>query len=235
MNLPAALITIDIREHELIALCQEKQVTFTTASLEVGDIKIESADQTLVFERKTMSDLVASIKDGRFKEQKQRLKSVYPFHRITYVIEGDTRVLSRSNSIHHIPTKAVISSLISSRYRDGFHVVHTADVTETLWYLQEVAGRMGEKTALQTEVKEDYVASLKVKSKKMDNITPEVCYLLQLSQFPGLSMTTAQEIAKIYPSMSRLLKAIHDNGEKSLLEIKGMGPKRAAMVVTYLQ
>lgn len=229
-----AILTIDSREHELIQLCQEKQIAIQTGSLPVGDILITLGEQTLVFERKTMADLAASIKDGRFREQKQRLTSTYPFHRITYIIESKPLVLTTNESLYGLDTKALISALISSRYRDGIQVIHTSTLQETLWYLQQIQQRMGEKTHLVTDSKEEYTATLKVKTKKMDNITPEICYLLQLSQIPTLSMTLAKDIAVKYPTLSSLFMAIKEQGEKAFRDIPGMGPKRIQTCMTYL-
>ena len=229
------IITIDLREHELIQLAHAQHIPIQTMHLPVGDILIQKDDQVLVFERKTMADLAASIKDGRYSEQRQRLKSTYPFHRITFLIEGSTTSLRTQPTTARIASKAIVSALISSQYRDGFHVHHTSNLTETLWYIQEVSQRMGEKTQFQAECKEEYGASLRVKTIKRDNVTPELCYLLQLSQLPGISMTTATEIAKTYPTMRTLLHAIDEKGGKAFSAIDGMGPKRAKLFCEYFQ
>jgi ERCC4-type nuclease len=229
-----AVLTIDSREHELIQLCHTKQVSIQTGSLPVGDMLMTLGEHTLVFERKTMADLAASIKDGRFREQKQRLTSTYPFHRITYIIESTPLVLTTRDTLYGMDTKALVSALISSRYRDGIQVIHTSTLDETLWYLQQIQQRMGEKTQLVTESKEEYTATLKVKTKKMDNITPGICYLLQLSQIPTISMTLAKDIAVKYPTLSGLFRALHEHGEKAFRDIPGMGPKRIQMCMAYL-
>lgn len=227
------IITIDVREHELIQLAGEKNIPVQTEQLPIGDILIRNADQTLVFERKTLADLAASIKDGRYSEQRQRLKSTYPFHRVTFIIEGNASSLRTQPMTARMPSKAILSALISAQYRDGFHVYHTTGPADTLWYLQQIAERMGEKTQLETECKEEYGASLRVKTAKRDNVTPELCYLLQLSQLPGISMTTATEIAKTYPTMRALLGAITDKGAKAFAVIDGMGPKRSKLFCEY--
>ena len=61
--------------------------------LELGDIEINISNvdftNKFIFERKTLTDLNASINDGRYKEQKHRLLSSYSNNAITYIIEGD--------------------------------------------------------------------------------------------------------------------------------------------------
>jgi ERCC4-type nuclease len=230
-------ITIDVREHDLIQLAEKieknEKIEVKTAQLPIGDILIQHGDQTLVFERKTIADLSASIKDGRYSEQRQRLKSTYPFHRVTLLIEGNTGMLRTQPMTARISSKTILSALISAQYRDGFHVYHTSTPADTLWYLLQIAERMGEKTHLETECKEEYGASLRVKTQKRENVTPGLCYLLQLSQLPGISMTTATEIAKTYPTMRALLSALTEKGVKAFSEIDGMGPKRAKLFCDY--
>lgn len=229
----SVVLTIDVREHDLIALATEQGIPFQQTQLPIGDILIQLDTQTLVFERKTMVDLAASIKDGRYSEQKQRLKSTYPFHRVTYLIEGPTTSLRTQPITARLPSKTLVSALISARYRDGFHIHHTVNLQDTLWYVTQVMQRMGEKTLLETECKEEYGASLKVKTAKKDNVTPELCYLLQLSQLPGISMATATQIGQTYPTMRVLLAAMTEKGVKAFKDIDGMGPKRAKLFCDY--
>jgi len=44
-------------------------------NLDIGDIIIYNGSYKLIIERKTINDLVSSIKDGRYREQKMRLLS----------------------------------------------------------------------------------------------------------------------------------------------------------------
>jgi len=220
-------LTLDIRERDIIAHCTSKNIPFQTASLEVGDMLLKSPTETLVFERKTLADLEASIKDGRYREQKQRLKSTFPFHRITYVIEG---------TLNSRASKSSISALISSRYRDGFQVLHTSGVADTVWHLSQIQERMAipDKTAFDASNGE-YASAVKSKTKKCENLTPEMTYLMQLAQIPGLSMTIAQDIAKVYPCFSVLLKAIGENGAKAFDQIAGMGKMRSKKMLEYIR
>lgn len=252
-------LIIDHREHDIISYCKEKSIPFSTCSLDVGDLLltnetevkasqveasqveasqvetsqvVETQPLKLVFERKTVADLAASIKDGRYREQKQRLKSTFPFHRITYIIEGS---ITDEKSIHGINSKAIVSSLLSSRYRDGFQVIHTADVKETMWYICEIAERFStpDKLVFDTE-NGSYAASVKVKSKKSDNLTKEVAYRMQLSQIPGLSMKIADDIANMYPSFRKLLEAIDEKGVKAFEKVAGMGKARSKKIIEFI-
>ena len=60
--------------------------------LHIGDVIFEddSGKPIIIFERKTLNDLAASIKDGRYSEQSFRLdKEPAHNHNIIYIIEGD--------------------------------------------------------------------------------------------------------------------------------------------------
>ena len=78
-----------------------EKIKLNVENLKLGDIIIShddgggnsgnSGNELLLFERKSLNDLAASIKDGRYAEQSFRLggyESV-PNHNIVYIIEGD--------------------------------------------------------------------------------------------------------------------------------------------------
>lgn len=224
-------LIIDMREKDIIDSLTKKNVEFETSSLEVGDMLLIKDEEKLVFERKTLNDLEASIKDGRYHEQKQRLKSTFPFHRITYIIEGSLKSIDK-----YVSSKAITSSLISSMYRDGFHVIHTLNVEETVWYLCQIRERMctDDKTKFDSSNGE-YACSIKSKTKKIDNLTPELVYKMQLAQIPGISMKIAEEISKMYPSFSSLLKSIEEQGVKTFDNIDGIGKTKSKKIIEYIK
>jgi len=233
------MFLIDNREHDCISYCTANHIEIQVAALEVGDIILEHEQEKLIFERKTIADLAASIKDGRFREQKQRLLQ-YPFHRITYIIEGVSfHALSTTPVLYGISTTALQSALVSLSYRDGFHVIYTNSVEETIMYLEFIHKRMIEHPEkiqfTQKEITEDsYLASIKVKTKKIDNITPIICYSLQLAQIPGISTKLAQDIIKMYPTLVQLITVLQEKGVKALQEVPGIGKKKADMLISYL-
>ena len=69
-------IKIDNREHELIRICKHlletgpiyNGLTLLIETLPIGDIIIsENETDRLILERKSLGDLAASIKDGRYE------------------------------------------------------------------------------------------------------------------------------------------------------------------------
>lgn len=237
-----ATITIDIRERDLIVEIAKTDNDIITASLEVGDIKVSSGENVLLFERKTFADLASSIKDGRFREQKQRILSAYNPNRVTYIIEGApsfSELKKSTEPIHGLLPSAFMSALMSLQLRDGFHLFQTVNVADTAVYILEVASRLSNSpekvcpVAAADGTVTDYVDCLKTKTKKSANITPEVCYILQLCQIPGVSAKIAKDIAAKFPSMTVLLQAIATDGTTAFKSIAGIAVKKAAKLVEY--
>ena len=75
-------LVIDSRESKLkkYFTSNEKNIPISFQSLDIGDIQLVSqSDNSIqyIIERKSISDLYSSINDGRYREQKARLLSMY--------------------------------------------------------------------------------------------------------------------------------------------------------------
>ena len=87
-------IILDERENSLYQhMSQIDGFDFTIEKkvIELGDIHFVKDDkEIIILERKSVSDLLASIKDGRYEEQSHRLihSSGLYRHHIIYIIEG---------------------------------------------------------------------------------------------------------------------------------------------------
>jgi ERCC4-type nuclease len=95
--------------------------------------------EILLFERKSLNDLLASIKDGRYKEQSHRLINASPLlaHNIVYVIEGIYTTLKNPAD-----KSKIISCMTSLGFFKGFSVLKTASLNETAEYLMAMSGKM---------------------------------------------------------------------------------------------
>ena len=215
-------LLIDYRESRLIQVLTELDVAFTTQNLELGDAQIVSPDFTLIFERKAGSDLDASIKDGRYHEQKARLLGL----RCTYILEAT-----------QLDTEAKQSAVIHTMYRDNMHVVFTRDTHETAGFIKNVYQRciLHPEYFSGTTAPTSYLNTLK--SKKSENINPESCWILQLSQIPGISIIIAKSISQVYPTMGHLVDSLRksENPVKLLSKIDKIAVKKAAKILEYLQ
>lgn len=101
-----------------------------------------------IMERKRLDDLISSIKDGRFHEQKFRLSKSGIKH-VTYVIEEYSLSAERSDKYG----EALESAIASMQVVNGYFVKQTAKLDDTIQYL----ARMTKTLKSMYEKKEVYV------------------------------------------------------------------------------
>lgn len=239
------LVKIDAREQELIAKCNSaiqsnpklKDIQIETASLPIGDIIVSyNGIDHIIIERKTVADLAASIKDGRYVEQSYRLNGIqHPNHNIVYLIEGDIDKPRFISFKDRLDKQAIYSAMVSIFYFKGFSLMRTNSVEETATVICNMAykltdglksGKIGyysEKqgpTISETKMVEEPNAEEKnycsvIKRVKKDNITANNIGEIMLCQIPGVSPASALTIMAKYKTLPNLIKAIQED-EKCL-------------------
>ena len=252
------IIKIDNREQELIVAIQSivdassdigkdiqvnegAKLLLKVEMLPLGDIIISDDDdnELIIIERKSISDLLASIKDGRYEEQSYRLSgSPIHNHNIIYLIEG---------LIHakKVDKNVVYSAIFSLNHYKGFSVMRTVSMEESAVFIVNSAKKMMANTRLK---KCPYYSSLSqslsqtitettvvdkddntnnnnnnnntnnnksyssvVKKVKKDNITAENIGEIMLCQIPGISSITAGAIMTHFDgSLQTLLMRIKE-------------------------
>ncbi|KOS20441.1 Crossover junction endonuclease MUS81 [Escovopsis weberi] len=83
-----------------------------------------------IVERKRLDDLIGSIKDGRFHEQKFRLKRS-GVQKVVYIIEE----ISMDSLAYQRYEEAVLSAIASTQLVDGYFVKRTLKMDDTIKYL----------------------------------------------------------------------------------------------------
>jgi crossover junction endonuclease MUS81 len=234
-------IIIDSRETQLIKIIENRDldiykdnINIKKEQLDNGDIHIKFNETLFIYERKTTNDLISSVKDGRYKEQKQRLLS--NFENINYIIEGND-IVSSKNSHNQ---KMLTSIYYHSIYRDGINVFFTKNADETATFILLLATKISEspdkfKKTMETTT-DAYIDTCKIKAKKSSNIDKDTCYLLQLSQIPGISKEIAKNIKDIYPSLNELMKTLNatENKIQLLTKIPNIGKLKAERIIEFL-
>jgi ERCC4-type nuclease len=238
-------LIIDSREKQLFNSIKERDldnyndfIEIESTNLELGDIKIIRQDNfELIFERKTLSDLNQSINDGRYKEQKNRLLSNYNSNLITYIIEGDDILKSINRN-----DKRISSVYLHSLYRDNIKILFTKNTFETTNLILTLCTKIIDKPNDFTNTKKetDYTDIVKIKSKKISNITPDNCFILQLCQIPNISSTIAKNIVSKYSNIKELLTSLdncdcYENKIKLLQEIDKVGKDKAKKIIDYMK
>ncbi len=253
-------LIIDNREKELIIRLKQKypEITFEIQTLNLGDIQLiytenstgtSTGDSTVshstgitqpifIIERKTLKDLKSSINDGRYREQKARLMNHRKEHgsRLLYIFEG----------AHHgpraVPERTLLSCCVNTAMRDRIPVHRTQSIEGTVLFIMKLLKNINKwPVGWNNGTPIEYSSTLR--SKKKDNMTPEVCFVRQLSSIPGIAATSAHQIKEQYKCMSNLIKAyllIENEGEREDLlkdvKINGrrLGKIRSARVHQYL-
>ena len=200
-------IKIDNREQELIVAIQqiisgsEKDIHVKVEMLPLGDIIISDDDDNdlLIIERKRISDLLASIKDGRYEEQSFRLSgSPFHNHNIIYLIEGLIHIVKKDDKT------MAYSAIFSLNHYKGFSVIRTVSTEESAVFIVNSVKKMMANTRLKkyphyssasgTESGQETPYSSVVKKVKKDNITADNIGEIMLCQIPGISSITAGAI-----------------------------------------
>ena len=166
-------VILDSREVQLTKILYERdldkyseKIELKKEQLDIGDIHICYEDKVFVIERKSLADLISSVKDGRYHEQKTRLLA--SGHDITYVIEGDDIVSSSNQRFQNILSSVYIHSL----YRDNIKVIFTKDTSGTATYILTLCTKIIDNPKHFTEKKElsDYIDCVKIKTKKSHKV-----------------------------------------------------------------
>lgn len=193
--------------------------------LPIGDVLLYTNDNVLlsIIERKTIPDLFASIKDGRYEEQSYRLShnGECSLHNVIYVIEGNISTLRGPAE-----KKLLYSTITSLNYFKGFSVLRSQSCMDTAELLVHMADKIDRKlqagvampnntnannatVITSTETEQNYCTV--VKKVKKDNITPENIGEIILCQIPGISSTTATAIMQKFNSFSHLMDELKTN------------------------
>jgi ERCC4-type nuclease len=211
-------LCIDVREAALIQLLPNA----TVKPLILGDITIEDNEgkELVIIERKTIADLAASIKDGRYREQSSRLTDYsLPNHQIVYLIEGSLKATKLP-----MPCETLMASMVSLWYGKGFSVMRTESLEQTAQFVQVMVQKLEKENGYQGVAKEN---ASDVKQAKMDKITPSNIQALMLAQIPYVNITTAEAVLEHHVSVADLTAALKIDPEclSSVKFLKEKGKK----------
>ena len=241
-------IQVDMRENDLIKIMENlietipsfKDLELKIENLPLGDIILsDEKEEYVIIERKSVNDLMASIKDGRYEEQSYRLNGLqnHANHNVIYLIEGDVNRLNRFKD-NRVDKLTLYSAIFSLNFTKGFSVIRTFSLEETAIFLCNSAAKLRKillenkkpyypnnsckntnvidvidviEEKSQEDASKDYINV--VKKNKKENITPDNIAEIMLTQIPGISTVTALAIMKEFPSFSELLLALKENNE----------------------
>jgi ERCC4-type nuclease len=188
---------VDYRERDLSSAIAAAGMEHTTDNLHVGDVAIFDGSETII-ERKTLSDLRASIIDGRYREQKERLKS--SGLNVIYLLEDpmfvDGRILTDAEPL----VKGVFISLMLSK---KWKVMCTRNVQESADMLVGMEKKMVEWTSC-GRGGGGMITHSKAQISKKSCKTPEDAALAALTCVRGVSVEKAKGVMDAVGSLKQL-------------------------------
>lgn len=215
------LIKVDVRESELINLISEniknvpafKDLQMEVENLPLGDIILSiSGKDLIIIERKSIRDLAASIKDGRYEEQSYRLSGIdHHNHNILYLIEGPIDDPVRKNFGGNIFKNAIdkttiYSAITSLSLYKGFSVLRTFDIKETAQMVCSMANKIRKNNI---DNKKFYYTNECVNLNKDENI-------LSQSQSQVIKVVTDNELEK---TNKETIVELDDTEEKKYVNV----------------
>ncbi|XP_059003436.1 crossover junction endonuclease MUS81 isoform X7 [Mustela lutreola] len=209
---------------QLLLELQRLRVPYMVRKLHVGDF-VWVAQETRprdparpeelvldhIVERKRLDDLCSSIIDGRFREQKFRLKRCGLGHRVYLVEEyGSAGHLS-------LPESTLLQAVTNTQVIDGFFVKRTADLKESAAYLALLTRGLQRLYQGRTLSSRPWGASEASESRPGPSPNP-LCSLLTFSDFnAGAIKNKAQSVREVFA--------------RQLMQVRGVSGEKAAAIV----
>lgn len=221
-------IRIDHRETELIQILKSKEEnSFEIVSLDHGDIHLLYKDQVeIVVERKTFQDVLSSIHDGRWSEQKLRAMSCLSTTRLFYIIELGNELWNDNF------TKAAFKNFSSVSNESGFNAIinlfivynipflFVKNAIMTVEMIQLFCRQLEKKKDdhdLQASYEKSFIKSISgLQSKRKENLDSSMYYLHCLMGIPSISHKTATQIKTLFPTLQNFTEFIKNNSESEL-------------------
>ncbi|KAF7684173.1 Crossover junction endonuclease MUS81 [Astathelohania contejeani] len=218
------------RDRTYFQRCLEKSMRTETRNLELGDFlwitRINNVEYVLdyIIERKCGSDFCSSISDGRFKEQKQRLRES-GIKNVIYIIEG-----LRKQHMNSIGVNNALSCITQTKL-EGFTVIETGSIEETVEVIKLINREI--QTINRTIKGVNFERFVDRSNKTM---TLKQLFYRSLLSIKFITHAKAEKIADIYKSFYEFYQAWLDGTLISVLENveadgKLLGRKCAELIV----
>ena len=212
------------KKTKIVSDLQNMGISCEMRTLPVGDFawicKPNTTKRELVLdfliERKKTDDLIASIRDQRWGEQKYRLKRC-GIPNVIYLIEGLQAIKS-----DHPCYKSMHTALANAQLLDEFTVKHTKDFKDTLSYLVLMTKYLekyyANRTLFSSSKKDKQAYPLRENhfltfnefscdSLKITNFTAKEMFVRSLLRFHGATLEKCKAITNLYSTLPSLLEA----------------------------
>lgn len=245
ITLDATMITNEqvIAEDEI---CQNDNVEVNKAENEIAGGSNSNEKIIYIIERKTTKDLIGSIKDGRYYEQKTRALTLYGNTKFAYIVECENGINWVSTSKEN---KIIQSAIINTMMRDKIPVFVSKSIKETVCIVENIYNKLLEKGAdYYTEEKvinnqdlsSQYKSCILMQSRKYKTKkNPRLVAEMQISQIPGITIKNASDLLNTlnidtFPQFVKLYNSC-DNIINTIKGIKGFGKTKVNELIKFME
>jgi Fanconi anemia group M protein len=202
-------IYVDQRERNsgIARRLSEMNVNVDIKQLEVADFLVS---EKVAIERKTISDFLQSMVDGRLMSQMSEMAR--NFESPLLIIEGDPCNLYAERNIH---PNAIRGAIASIAINFGISIIYTQDTDDTAAFLYVLAKREQESTKKEIALRGE---------KRAMSLNEWQRFVVE--SLPNVSAVLAKRLLKHFKSVNAVLSA--DN--KELQEVEGVGKKKAEKI-----
>uniref|UniRef100_A0A3B5AXK4 Crossover junction endonuclease MUS81 n=1 Tax=Stegastes partitus TaxID=144197 RepID=A0A3B5AXK4_9TELE len=220
------------RKQELVKELQRNRVNFDIRKLNVGDflwvarekvtpvpgqLRVPAGRELVldyIIERKRMDDLCGSIIDGRFREQKFRLKRC-GLHRPVYLVEEHGTAASHLS----LPEATLQQAIVNTQVVDGFFVKRVQDVRESAAYLTIMTRYLNKVYQNRT---------LSCRSRELEG---DVCGAEEERGVPSCSLISFAEFN--HGAVKNKCQTVREVFARQLMQISGLSGDKAAAILEH--
>ena len=212
------MLTIDRRERKLLEVYDAPHAVET---LDVGDFICRYEHKTWIGERKTVQDLAASLKDGRWHEQTSRLLA--SGCQVVFIVEGDLKSVQ-------FPYESLLGAAVNAELRRNCHLFRTTDIWETALLLRQLVNKMEHCSTSAPN-------GLRLTPKRKRDAEAETCWIRMLTCIPSVSEMVAKALLKQFGTLAKVQSALVDLSTFPRIQLNGrtcIGAKRLKTLRAYL-
>lgn len=233
------LIKVDTRETTLLQMLLLQTTTnpafqhirIKSEPLPIGDLIInDGTEDKLVIERKSVADLLSSIKDGRYEEQSYRLNGLpHHNHNIVYLIEGDITKYKGFVSANRTAQQFVAySAMFSLNYYKGFSLFRSISMEETAMMVCNMAYKMERDTA---KGKQPYYSNGTANGTATNVVTPDALENADENAPDVVAAATEKDYVGVIKKVKKDNITPDNIGEIMLCQIPGISSVTAVAVM----
>jgi ERCC4-type nuclease len=197
-------------------------VALERAQMDLGDVRVVTASQTLVIERKTFQDLVSSILDGRWQEQKIRLlaeRERREDFRFYYLIETEN-VPHYTAKTRNFVNQNAYAALINGTTEHDIPVHFVANTADAARHVERAAESLRRFVVQpkRCEGQGGYSKFVKHASKSANKA--EEPAQVMLSAVAGVGGKRAHALLSTFGSVGHIVDALREGRDAQLADVK---------------